>query len=281
MSAGARTGSVGSRAAALAVCGLLAAGCTPASPAAAPSGPSASPLPAVAATGSNLAARGRAADAFARARGGRTGIVVRDRTTGETWRNAEAGSAFRAASTVKLAIAVDLLVRTRAAGRALDAADRAALTAMIVSSDNAAAVRLWSRAGAAAGGRLAAYGLRDATRTDAWGAVRCTPEDLERLVSYLLERAHPADRALLVGLLRAVVPKQRWGVLGTVAGTRPGGKNGWVPGPAGWSVATVGFLGPGERYTVAVMTAGPAGTDFVAGVETVTGTVTTLFLGLS
>ncbi|CAA9269588.1 MAG: hypothetical protein AVDCRST_MAG41-2790, partial [uncultured Corynebacteriales bacterium] len=231
-----------------------------------------------AAAGPDLTARGRAADAFALARGGRTGIVVRDRTTGETWRNAEAGSAFRAASTVKLAIAVDVLVRARAAGRPPDRADLAAVRSMIVSSDNAAAGRLWS-AGTAA--RLAGYGLRDATGTGAWGTVRCTPEDLERLVTYVLERTHPADRDLLVGLLRAVVPEQRWGVLGAVAGARPGGKNGWVPGPAGWSVATVGFLGPAERYTVAVMTAGPAGTDFLAGVRTVTGTVTTLVLGLS
>ncbi|HEY6745130.1 MAG TPA: tat pathway signal sequence [Mycobacteriales bacterium] len=229
----------------------------------------------------DLAVRGTAADAFARARGGRTGIVIRDRVTGAVWRNADAGTAFRAASTVKLGIAVDLLVRSRAAGIPLDPATRAALTAMITASDNGAADRLWARAGGpAAGARLARYGLRDAIGTGGWGGVRCTPDDLERLVSYALERTAVADRATLVGLLRAVVPAQRWGVLGVAATAAPGAKNGWTPDGGSWAVATVGFLGPAERYTVAVMTAGPPGGDFVGGVETVTGTVTTLVLGL-
>ena len=77
------------------------------------------------------------------------------------------------------------------------------------------------------------------------------------------------------------MPAQRWGVLGVATTARPGAKNGWTPDAGSWAVATVGFLGPGERYTVAVMTAGPTGGDFVGGVETVTGTVTTLVLGLT
>lgn len=228
-----------------------------------------------AAGGLDLAARGAAAEAYARARGGRTGIVARDRVTGEVWRSGAAGTSFRAASTVKLALAVDLLVRTPGP---LDPADRVLLTAMIVSSDNAAADRLWARAGgASAGRRLAVYGLRHATGTTAWGSVRCPPEDLDRLLAYALDRLDPADRGLLVDLLRRVVPAQRWGVFGVVAATRPGGKNGWTPDGAGWAVATVGFLGPAERYTVTVMT---AGADFDSAVATVSGTVTTLFLGL-
>lgn len=229
--------------------------------------------------GIDLAVRGAAADAFARARGGRTGIVVRDRVTGQVWRNGDAGTAFRAASTVKLALAADLLARTRAAGRTLGARDRATLTAMIVSSDNAAADRVWAGSGGA-GTRLGAYGLSDASGTGSWGGIRCTPDDLDRLMAYVLGRSDPADRATLVGLLRGVVPAQRWGVLGVVAGARPGGKNGWTPDGGGWAVATVGFLGPAERYTVAVMSAGPPGGDFAAAVATVTGTVTTLFLGV-
>ncbi|HST65733.1 MAG TPA: serine hydrolase [Mycobacteriales bacterium] len=229
----------------------------------------------------DLVARGRAADAYARSRGGRTGIVVRDRLTGQVWRNGDAGTAFRAASTVKLALAADLLARTRTAGRPLDPGGRRLLAAMLTASDNAAADQVWARGGGAATGRrLAAYGLRDATGTGAWGGIRCTPADLDRLMTYVLQDADPADRATLVGLLRAVVPAQRWGVLGVVAGARPGAKNGWTPDGSGWAVATVGFLGPGERWTVAVMSAGPPGADFAAAVATVTGTVTTLFLGV-
>ena len=151
---------------------------------------------------------------------------------------------------------------------------------MLTRSDNAATDRLWARfGGAAIGARFPAYGLVSATRTEVWDQVRCTPEDLVRLVGHVLEGVPAADRATLVGLLRGVVPEQRWGVFGLVGTGRPGGKNGWLPTGAGWAVSTAGFVGPGERYAVAVMSTGAP--DFVAGVETVTGTVTTLFLGLS
>ncbi|HZB48182.1 MAG TPA: serine hydrolase [Mycobacteriales bacterium] len=261
----------------------LVAGCaTDSAPAVPPSSPpvATSVVASPAAGPLDLATRGPAADAFARARGGTTGIAVRDRVTGRSWGNRAARTPFRAASTVKLAIAVDLLGRARAGAVRLTAADRAALRAMLVRSDNAATDRLWARfGGAAIGSRFPAYGLVSATRTDAWDQVRCTPEDLLRLVGHVLDRVHPADRATLVDLLRAVEPAQRWGVFGVVGTGRPGGKNGWLPTGAGWAVATAGFVGPGERYAVAVMTTGAP--DFVAGVETVTGTVTTLLLGVS
>ncbi len=200
--------------------------------------------------------------------------------TGSTWINGWARSEFRAASTVKLAIAVDLLTRDRAGAIRLTAADRAGLRAMLVRSDNAATDRLWAGfGGAGIAARFPAYGLVSATSPGDWDQVRCTPEDLLRLVGYVLDRTHPADRTTLVALLRAVEPAQRWGVFGVVGTGRPGGKNGWLPTGAGWAVATAGFVGPGERYAVAVMTTGAP--DFVRGVETVTGTVTTLLLGVS
>lgn len=203
-------------------------GASPGPAAASPS--SRPPTPAVTGTDPaaiDLAVRGAAADAFARGRGGRTGIVVRDRVTGQVWRNGDAGTAFRAASTVKLALAADLLARTRAAGATLPARDRATLTAMIVSSDNAAADRVWAGSGGA-GTRLGAYGLLDASGSGSWGGIRCTPDDLSRLMAYVLESSDPADRATLVRLLRGVVPAQRWGVFGVVAGA---GRAGRTAGP--------------------------------------------------
>jgi hypothetical protein len=262
-------------AAAGAVALALVAGCSagPAAPAAGPAPATTAPAPTTTAPatpdGLDLAVRGPAADTYARTKGGRTGIVVRDRVTGARWANAAADTRFRAASTIKLAIAVDVL-----AG-APTPADRADVRAMIVTSDNAAADRLWRRVTPA---HLRAYGLRDADIPARWGAVRCTPADLERLVTYVLERAAPATRATLTGLLRAVRADQRWGVLAAVDSTRPGAKNGWLPEGAGWALASAGFLGPAERYTVAIMTDGAP--SFLDGVATVSGTATTLTLGL-
>ena len=260
---------------------LLGAGCAgaPAPPPAAPAPSATSAAPAgttparAAEPAPDLARRGAAADAYAARRGGVTGIVIRDRVTGATWRNAAAARPFRAASTVKLAIAADLLGRRRAGAIRLDGRDLADLRAMIVRSDNGAASRLWDRsAGIAA--RLPAYGLTTATGTGRWGTVRCSPDDLERLVTYVLERTHPADRATLVGLLRAVDVDQRFGVLGVSAEFEPGAKNGWTTSPTGWAVSTVGFAG---RFSVAIMADLPS--SFDPAVDTITTTAILLVMG--
>jgi hypothetical protein len=264
--------------------GVALAGCSAVPAAPAPAAPTSAPAVTTPARASattdapDLARRGAAADAYAATRGGMTGIVIRDRVTGATWANAAATRSFRAASTVKLAIAVDLLTRRRAGSIRLAARDLADLRAMLIRSDNGAASRLWDRfGGAAIGARFPAYGLTSATGTDRWGTVRCTPADLERLATYVLARTHPADRATLVDLLRAVDDDQRFGVLGVSAEYQPGAKNGWTPSGAGWAVASVGFAGPAERWSVAVMADLPG--EFEPAVDTITTTAILLVMG--
>jgi hypothetical protein len=82
-------------------------------------------------------------------RPGTVGIVLRDRQTGAVWRNGQAGTAVWTASTIKLAMVVDLLLRDRAGTVRLTAADRALIKAMLHSSDDNAADTLWSRYGGA------------------------------------------------------------------------------------------------------------------------------------
>ena len=75
------------------------------------------------------AMRGRIVDVkhYLRRLPGTIGIVLHDRTTGATWHNAHAGALIPAASTIKLAMMTDLLLRNRAGQIHLTPADRAAM----------------------------------------------------------------------------------------------------------------------------------------------------------
>src|SRR5690349_21559562 len=53
----------------------------------------------------------RAAQRYLARQPGRIGVVLHDRVTGATWRDANARAEFPAASTMKLAMVTDLLVR--------------------------------------------------------------------------------------------------------------------------------------------------------------------------
>lgn len=88
------------------------------------------------------------ADAYLAERPGTVGYVLRDRQTGYVHRNAHAADPVWTASTIKLAMVDDLLVRNRSGAIALTAADRQLMAAMLHSSDDTAADTLWSRYGA-------------------------------------------------------------------------------------------------------------------------------------
>lgn len=201
------------------------------------------------------------ANAYAESRPGFTGIVVRDRKTGAVWRNAHSDTLVWACSTPKLAMVVDLLLRDDAGTVGLTAEDRDLMHRMLNSSDDAAAHTLWTRYGGEQefAARFPSYGMTDMRFTDEhphhWGWILTTADDLDRLIDYVLTELPAAHRDYIVDEMRSVDANQQWGVWGAGAAARPGNKNGWADDndDGSWLMNSVGFVGPGERYTLAVM----------------------------
>src|SRR6185437_14117838 len=218
-------------------------------------------------------------------------VVFTDRQTGRAWRSGPTQHAGWTASTIKLAIATDLLRRQRAHQITLTAADRRDLAAMLNSSDNAASDRLWARFGGEEmlGRFRNQYGMAGLhfvpgfTAKTYWGFVKCTTDDLAAPLNYVFTQIDPADRNYLLAAMRGVAPNQQWGVWAAGSPQRPGNKDGWSyetdPYGKHWVTNTIGFAGPGERYLIAVMyQVDPRGT-LAAGVHTVSYVVALLFGG--
>ena len=211
--------------------------------------------------GWTLLHRIRRANAYAESRPGFAGIVVRDRQTGSVWRNAHSDTLVWACSTPKLAMVVDLLLRNDAGTVRLTAEDRDLMHRMLNSSDDNAAHTLWTRYGGERefAARFPSYGMTDMRFTDAhphhWGWILTTADDLDRLVNHVLTKLPAHHRDYIVNEMRSVDANQRWGVWGAGAGARPGNKNGWSDDndDGSWLMNSVGFVGPGERYTLAIM----------------------------
>jgi hypothetical protein len=194
---------------------------------------------------------------YAETRPGTVGIVLRDRKTGVTWHNDHADDMTWTASTIKLAMVVNLLERNRSGKITLTADDRRLMTAMLHSSDDEAADTLWKRYGGATfNAAFPKYGMTGLVAQKGysssfpyWGFEKCTTNDLDRLINYVLDSVPAEDRAYIVGQMRQVGPEQQWGVWGPDSGT----KNGWSEEDGGWVMNSVGFVGQDERYTVAIM----------------------------
>ena len=234
-----------------------------------------------------MAERLRDAAGYVGPRRDRLGVLIRDRRTGAVWRAGATRHRDWTASTIKLAIATDLLERSRSGRVRLTGADRSHLAAMLATSSNAATDALWAAYGRdrMAGTFRARYGMTGLVRVPGdqpgWHGYQCTGEDLLRLVGYVLDRTAPADRAYLVHALRTVAANQHWGVWAAGPALLPGNKNGWAakPGPRGWHVVThsVGFAGPGERYAVVVTDSLPPGVPMATGVREVSEVVAVAF----
>jgi hypothetical protein len=216
-------------------------------------------------------------------------VVFTDRLTGTTWRTGDPAHPGWTASTIKLAIAADLLRRDRAGLITLTAADRHDIATMLNFSDEAASDRLWKAYGGEAMlarfrtdfGMAGLHFVPGFTPSAYWGFVKCTADDLAALMHYVLTSANPDDRAYLVAAVRGVAPNQQWGVWGAGPAQRPGNKDGWSfesdPYGKHWVTDTVGFAGPDERYTVAIMyQVGPAG-SLADGVHAVSDIAALLF----
>nr|WP_148223349.1 serine hydrolase [Segniliparus rotundus] len=212
----------------------------------------------------DLQSRVAKANAYIATRPGVVGYVLRDRKTGATYHNPHASELVFTASTIKLLIAADLLVRQRAGQLALSGADQDLMHKMLNYSDNEAANALWDKYNGPGGTTLLrvfqSYGFIDEIKQNApsassmyWGNHKATADDLGRLMLFILEKMDPADRAYLLGEMRGVAENQRWGVWGAGADMAPGDKNGWSEEPSGWVANSVGFAGPNERYMLAIM----------------------------
>jgi hypothetical protein len=236
--------------------------------------------PAAGASG-DLTTRIAAADAYLATRPGAVGYVIRDRSTGEGHRNAAAGQLIWTASTIKLAMVVDLLTRATDGRITLTDDDRAQMSAMLHSSDDDAADALWARYSGpdhmAFNRDFPAYGMTDlqpqqgfSTTFPYWGFQKSTADDLDRLISYTLTRLPAAQTAAIVDELQHVAPDQQWGVWGAGAAMAPGNKDGWSEEQGGWVINSVGFAGPQQRYTLAVMNSLQGEGGYDDGVETTT-----------
>lgn len=207
-----------------------------------------------------------AADAYLSTRPGTVGYVLRDRKTGAVYRNSHAGDMVWTASTIKLGIVVDLFARQSAGLLRLTDNDIALMGKMLHTSDNDAADTLWTRYGGPDhtifNNDFPHFGM---TRVQPqrgfgdmfpyWGFQKSTTDDLDQMVNYMLTRLRPNETAWIVSAMQNVDPIQQWGVWGAGPNMAPGNKDGWSDEQGGWVTNTVGFAGPGQRFTLAVMNA--------------------------
>jgi hypothetical protein len=229
----------------------------------------------------DLQIRVNAADEYLATRPGSVGYVLRDRKTGAVYRNSRAAQSNWTASTIKLAMVVDLLTRQRAGTIALSDSDRGLMAAMMHSSDDDAADTLWARYGGgdhrAFNADFPRYGMTDLAPQRGfsgtfpyWGFQKSTANDLDRLINYTLTQLAPADTAAIVEQLQHVAPNQQWGVWGAGPAMLPGNKDGWSLEQGGWVVNSVGFAGQEQRYTLAVMNSLGSDGGYNDGVATTT-----------
>ncbi len=186
-----------------------------------------------------------AARAVAAARQGEVGFAVR---TGHRRWGYRATASYRSASVVKAMLMVAYLRRPDVRQRALRPAERALLDPMIRQSDNRAADAVMRQVGPE---RLAALGRRAGMRSFApypvfWGGSSIDAADQARLFLRIDRYVPRRHRAYAMGLLRGVIPAQRWGIAATV--------------PHGWTIAFKGGWGKGETrevdHQVALLTRG-------------------------
>lgn len=216
-------------------------------------------------------------------------VVVTDQKTGAVWRYGPTGHPGWTASTIKLAMATDILRRAANGEITLSDQDRTDMANMLNFSDEAASDRLWSRYGGddqlarfrQVFGMTHLHFVPGFTSSTYWGFVKCTSEDLSHLMQYVLNSTRQSDRQYLVSAMRGVAGNQQWGVWGAGPDQQPGNKDGWSYETDSygqhWVLNSVGFAGPDERYTVAIMFQVPPGESEAYGAHAVSDVASLLF----
>jgi hypothetical protein len=234
-----------------------------------------------------MRARIAAVQAYLRHRPGVVGVVLRDRFTGAVWENAHAHTRIYMASTSKLAMAVALLMQNQAGVIHLSAGDMAVLHDMLHVSSDTAADTLWFKFGAPFyTGYFPRIGLATARYVAApgitppyWGEMLCSAADLSHVITYVLDDMPAPLRGYLVATLSHVAADQHFGVWGAGSASHPGNKDGWSVEQPGWIINSVGFAGPGQRYTLAMMNSLNGHGGYHAGTDTLTQVAALLFRG--
>jgi hypothetical protein len=217
-------------------------------------------------------------------RPGTIGIVLHDRQTGATWRNGAAYTDFPAASTIKLAIVTDLLLRNGAGTLQLSGQDWNLIHSALHESSDPAADALWKAyEDSSFLQRIQGFGMYSAYFTTGavpyWGFMYCSPSALDRLMNYVLDSIPAGARLYITRQMQSVAPIQQWGVWGAGAQNQPGTKDGWENDSGTWITDTVGFAGPGARYTLAIMYDTAGSTGFHYGATTLSQISSLLFQG--
>jgi hypothetical protein len=223
-------------------------------------------------------ARVRDAAAFARGRAGSVSFAVVD----ERGRihGFHRGIRYSSASLVKAMLLVAYLNRGGVKGRRLHASDRRLLGPMIRVSSNDAASAVYSQVGPGGLRRLARRArMRRFIASPVWGGCQLTARDQARFfarIDKLLPRRH---RKYALGLLRRIVPGQRWGIPGGLPrGWHAHFKGGWYRDSDGWRVHQGALLRRGGRHLgLAVLTRGDPNLGY--GAETIQGITARLLRG--
>jgi beta-lactamase class A len=217
---------------------------------------------------------------YAAGRAGTTGIALIDTTSGRTLANGDGGVAMRAASIVKIVIAMRLFALTREQRRGLQPDEQADLSAMIRASDNDAATRLWNGLGGPAviDWVRKVTGVRNTgppANPAEWGFSTTSARDMAVILTAVLHArgVNPAQRDALLREMRQVIPAQRWGVADAVHHSNPAVKNGWYPDTDEglWRVHCTGVVDDGphpNRWVVVVTTRYPVNLGQDYGEET-------------
>ena len=164
---------------------------------------------------------------------------------------------YRSASLVKAMILVAYLRRASWGALPLDAQAHSRLGPMITRSDNIAANWAYDRVGR--GPTLDALarraGMREFAAADYWAYSLTSGRDQVLFFARLERLTPPAYRGYALGLLRRIVPSQRWGIPRAAPGWRATFKGGWFESRHLWH--QVALLERGQtRLVLAVLTDG-------------------------
>jgi hypothetical protein len=170
-------------------------------------------------------------------------------------------------SVAKVPIMTMVLGQAIEDGRELTETESELLSLMIQFSENDAAYSLWYSTGGAEAmaalfeslglGSIEAY-------PDSWGSTLASPLQMANLLAMIVQGdvLDEAARETAINVLSSVDPSQAWGALSGTEGlaTETGVKNGWYPGPNGWSLNSLAYVvsDDGPAYTIAIFSQGSA-----------------------